>query len=168
MNGVLVCCIVTFWHKTIALTESTTISTLTRAAAMLARRPRIWFIWSMRCSAVLQHCWERVQSLARLGVDCQIFVTQEEAASAFIVGDTQECGITVNASRPNLRDIFCSVATHYKMHHEQALRCMGSDGRDGCALMCCGPASLICAAKDAAATHSSGMPVEMHEEVFQF
>jgi len=122
----------------------------------------------MRCSAVLLHCWDRVQLLARSGVDCQIFVTREEDTSAFIVRDAQECGIAVSASRPNLRDIFCSVATHYEMHHEQALRCVGSEGRAGCALMCCGPASLICAAKDSAATHSSVMPVEVHEEVFQF
>ena len=122
----------------------------------------------MRRSAVLQQCWERVDKLARLGVDCQIFVTQDEDLDAFVVRNARECGITIAASRPNLCDIFRSIAAHYEVHHEHGLRRVGSDGRGGCALMCCGPASLICAAKSCAATHSAIMPIELHEEVFQF
>lgn len=117
-------------------------------------------------STVLQHCWERVEKLARLGVDCQIFVTQEDA-SAFIVRDARECDIIVTGCRPDLRDIFSSVAAHYEMHHEQGLH-VDSKARDGCALMCCGPASLICAAKESAAAQSAVMPVDLHEEAFQF
>jgi glucose-6-phosphate dehydrogenase assembly protein OpcA len=121
----------------------------------------------MRCSTVLTHCWKRVEKLTRLGVDCRIFVTREENASASIVRDAQESGITVTTSRPNLCDIFSSVAANYEIHHEQVSRCI-AEKRDGCALMCCGPVSLISAAKDAATAHSAVMPIDLHEEAFQF
>lgn len=101
---------------------------------------------------------------ARLGADCQLFVTREEDVSLSNPRDASGDSVTVNTGRPKLCAVFRSVAAHYELHHETHLN---SKFQIGCALLCCGPASLVRAAKSAAA-QSSAMSVDLHEEVFEF
>lgn len=133
--------------------------------AFACSRPHIWFVWSMRRSTLLQHCRERVAKFARLGADCQLFVTREEYVSSSNPRDASDDSVTVNAGRPKLCAVFRSVAAHYELHHQTHLN---SRGQIGCALLCCGPASLVRAAKESAVAQSSAMSVDLHEEVFEF
>ena len=104
-------------------------------------------------------------NFGKLGVDCQLFVTREEDASFFNPRNASEHRVTVNSGRPQLCDVFRSVAVHYELHHQTHLN---SKGQIGCALLCCGPAALVCAAKESAAAQSNAMLVDLHEEVFEF
>ena len=104
--------------------------------------------------------------VASLGAECLIFVTREDDASELHARDAQASSVKVAAGRPKLSDVFDSVAKHYISHHEMHLN-SDSNGRVGCALMCCGPEPLVCAAKEAAVGQEA-MPVDLHEEAFEF
>ena len=68
--------------------------------------------------------------------------------------------------RPNLGGLFAKVGEHYATNHNTHY----NNDRRGCALFCCGPDALVSSAQKAAGLVStvSGMPFDLHKEVFEF
>eukprot|EP01043_Picozoa_sp_COSAG02_P051260 COSAG02_NODE_5374_length_4389_cov_3.643590_2_plen_212_part_00 len=144
------------------------------------RQPHIEFIWTMRELALLQHFEVKLNRFAELGANVSYHVTSTskdrggsvDTGSFELVSQLEHSESAMNLvptkskARPNLAAIFTRVADHYGINHNTHYNAE----RTGCALLCCGPPALVSAVQHAAGLVSmiSQMPIDIHQEVFEF